>query len=533
VYDLLLSQGLVVDGTGGPAYLADVAINGGRIVAIGPNLGLARRVIKVDGRVLSPGFIDMHTHSDLAFFSDPEASPKVAQGVTLEVLGLDGLSCAPVDDASLDLVRSLIQPLDGSGPAPWSWRSVAEYLAALDRRVAVNIAYLLPHGTIRAVVVGLEEREASAHELQRMSALVDQGMRDGAFGLSTGLTYPPSHASTTTEIAALCRAVHAFGGIYVTHLRDYDVHLARATEEAITIGQQAQVPVHVSHFQAPGKRNHGRIPELIGILRAGSARGVDATFDVYPYEACSTSLVSFLPLPFQTLASRAPQAMFAPESRHQLIRTLDTDGPRGIDAPWDAFRIASGLEHLPDPGTTNMVQAAARAGRTAGDLAVHLLERTSLSATVVVEAFSPDDVRACLTEPAATIGSDGILVGERPHPRGYGTFPRILHRYVREEGLLSLEQAINAMTGRAARRLGLHDRGIVAEGAWADLVVFDADKITDTATYDEPRRLAQGVDLVVVNGEAVWEENESTGALPGNSLRHALRAAPPRETARR
>ena len=532
MYDLLLSHGVVVDGTGGPAYPADVAIDGGRIGAIGRDLGLARRVIDLDGRVLSPGFIDMHTHSDLALFADPGASPKVAQGVTLEVLGQDGLSCAPVDDASLDLVQSLIEPLDGCGPAPWSWRSVAEYLEALDRQIAVNIAYLLPHGTIRGVVVGLEEREASAHELERMSALVDQGMRDGAFGLSTGLTYPPSHASTTTEIASLCAAMHAFGGIYVTHLRDYDIDLATATEEAITIGQQARVPVHISHFQAPGNRNHGRVPELIEILSAGLARGVDATFDVYPYEACSTSLVSFLPQTFQVLASRAPQAMFATESRQELIRALDTDGPSGIDAPWDAFRIASGLEHLPDPGTTNIVQAAALAGHTVGELVVHLLERTGLNATVVVDAFSPDDVRTCLTDPVATIGSDGILVGGRPHPRGYGTFPRILRRYVREEGILSLEQAINAMTGRAARRLGLRDRGIVAEGASADLVVFDADKITDTATYDDPRRLAQGVELVLVNGEAVWEENESTGALPGRSLRHAAQAAPPRETAR-
>jgi N-acyl-D-amino-acid deacylase len=490
-------------------------------------------VIKLDGRVLCPGFIDMHTHSDLALFSDPGASPKVAQGVTLEVLGLDGLSCAPVDDASLELVQSLIEPLDGGRQAPWSWRSVAEYLAALDRQIAVNIAYLLPHGTIRAVVIGLEERGASAHELERMSALVDLGMRDGAFGLSTGLTYPPSHASTTAEIAALCRATHALGGIYVTHLRDYDIRLATATEEAITIGEQSQVPVHISHLQAPGKRNHGRIPELIGILSGGSARGVDATFDVYPYEACSTSLVSFLPPPFQGLASRAPHEIFATELRQELIRQLDADGPSGIDASWGDFRVAGGIDHLPDPGTTNIVRAAALAGRTVGEVVVRLLERTSLSATVVVEAFSPDDVRACLTDPSATIGSDGILVGEMPHPRGYGTFPRILRRYVREERLLSLERAINAMTGRAARRLGLRDRGIVAEGAWADLVVIDADNVTDTATYDDPRCLAQGVDLVLVNGEAVWEGNESTGALPGRSLRHAVQAASPRESARR
>jgi N-acyl-D-amino-acid deacylase len=525
VHDLVLSGGVVVDGNGKPRYEADVGVRGGRIAAVGRDVGGAKRVIKLGGRVLCPGFIDMHAHSDLTLFSDPQATAKVSQGVTLEVLGQDGLSCAPVEDSALELVQSLIEPIDGQSATPWSWRSVAGYLGALDREVAVNIAYLVPHGTVRGVVMGLDDREASPGELERMISLVQRGMRDGAFGLSTGLTYPPSHASTTTELAALCRAIRAFGGIYATHLRDYDTLLGTATEEAITIGEDTDVPVHISHFQAPGKRNHGRVPELIAVLTAARARGIDVTFDVYPYEACSTSLVSFLPIRFQAQALGAPGHLPGPEARTTLIRELDVEGPYGIDVPWSAFWIAGGIEHLPAAGTANLAGAARLAGCTAGQLAVHLLERTAGTATVVVDAFWPDDVRACLTSPIATIGSDGILVGQRPHPRGYGTFPRVLRRYVREEGILSLEQAIHAMTGRAARQLGLGDRGVVAEGAWADLVVFDPDHIADTATYDDPRRLAHGVDLVLVNGQAVWEENDNTGALPGRSLRHTAAAA--------
>jgi N-acyl-D-amino-acid deacylase len=513
---ILVRGGFVVDGTGSPARRADVGIRDGRIEAIGEGL-TCDRVLDAAGRVVCPGFIDMHTHSDLALIETPALAMKLAQGVTLEVLGQDGLSCAPVVDEHLELVTALIAPLDGETREPWSWRTVAQYLSVLEGRVAQNIAYLVPHGTVRACVLGSEEREATPSELERMAELVGEGIRDGAFGLSTGLSYPPAHASSTAEVTALARELPAHGGIYVTHLRSYADQLFEATEEALAIGRSAGVPVHFSHLQTPGRVNQGRAPEMLAILDGARDSGLDISFDVYPYESASTVLTAFLPPPIRFLPRRQAMSLLAdPDARSDLVGQIDNGRPVGMDIEWTDLRVANGLDLL-EGGDPRLAEIARGRGRTMGETIATLLELTECRASVVAAATVESDVTACLTHPLATIGSDGILLGERPHPRGFGTFPRYLRRA--QQNGMGLEEAIATATGRAARRLGLRDRGTVSVGAAADLCILDPDAFADTATYDDPQ-LARGMDTVLVNGVVVWEKTASTGATPGMALRN-------------
>jgi N-acyl-D-amino-acid deacylase len=513
----LIRGGFVVDGSGSPARRADVGLRDGRIETIGDGLS-GDRVLDATGKVVCPGFIDMHTHSDLALVDTPALEMKLAQGVTLEVVGQDGLSCAPVVDEHLELVTSLIAPLDGETREAWSWRTVAEYLDALDGRVAQNIAHLVPHGTVRACVLGAEEREASPTELDRMAALVAQGLAEGAFGLSTGLSYPPAHASTTDEVTHLARELPAHGGIYVTHLRSYAEALFEATEEALAIGRGAGVPVHFSHLQTPGRVNHGRAPEMLAILDEARESGLDVSFDVYPYESASTALTAFLPPPIRFLPRGAAMSLLAdPVARGDLVGQIDNGRPVGMDIQWSDLRVANGLD-LMGGSDARLAEIARSSGSTMGETITTLLELSECRASVVASATIESDVTACLIHPMAMIGSDGILLGERPHPRGFGTFPRYLRRA--QDNGTRLEQAIAALTRRPALRLGLRNRGIVASGAAADLCVFDPDAFSDEATYDDPTRLARGMDTVLVNGGVVWEHGAMTGARPGVALRN-------------
>lgn len=521
--DLLIRNALVVDGTGAPAHEMDVAVADGRIVVVGNDVR-ATRVIDADGRVLTPGFIDMHTHSDLALVETPVLEMKLAQGVTLEVLGQDGLSCAPVSDERRDLVQQLIAALDGETVDEWAWRTVGEYLTYLDHRTAQNVAFLVPHGTIRALVMGAAEREASPKELASMEELVVAAMHDGAIGLSTGLSYPPAHASSTREVIQLAAACAKLGGPYVTHLRSYGIDLFEATKEALEIGRQAQTAVHFSHFQAPGRANHGRSGELLALIDAAANAGVSVTYDVYPYQAASTMLTAFVPEPIRYLPRReAVAALHDKTIRRRMIEQINTSDPTGMDVAWSDLRVANGL-HAVGGNSGSLVELAARRSETVGETVAHLLELTECRASVIIDSTLETDVTRCLTHPRATVGSDGILIGERPHPRGYGTFPLFLRRATRAG--LSLEQAVAAMTGRSAATLGLRDRGTIDAGKAADLCLFDPASFRDAATYDHPTRLARGMDYVLVNGTVVWDDGAPTGATPGQALRSQATSTP-------
>jgi N-acyl-D-amino-acid deacylase len=505
----------VVAGAGNPWYRADVAVRGDRIACVGTVEEPARRTLACDGLILTPGFIDMHTHSDVQLLAHPDHACKVHQGVTLEVLGQDGLALAPTDDATMALLRAQLAGWNGAEPElDDSWRSVAEYLARFDRTTAVNVCYLLPHATLRLLTVGADDRPATAAELEAMRALVRQGLAEGAVGLSAGLTYAPGMYASDDELVALCSELRG-GAYYCPHHRNYGLHALKGYADSIEIARRAGVPLHLAHAHLGFACNRGRAPELLALIDAARAEGLDVTLDTYPYLAGATYLHALLP---GWVHAGGPEATIArlrdPDLRERLRVELEEQGSDGFhDVPvdWDAV-IVDG---------ESITDIAARAGSRPIDVYCERCAESGLSASALAHIGNEENVRAIMRHPAHTAGSDGILVGEQPHPRGWGTFARYLAVYVRELGVLSLPECVRHMTSLPAQRLGLADRGLVRPGMAADLAVFDPDGVRDVATYDDPRRLAQGFQYVAVNGELVLDDGVHTGATPGRALRRA------------
>ncbi|MER8012996.1 amidohydrolase family protein [Streptomyces griseoluteus] len=530
--ELVIRDADVVDGSGAPAYRADVVVDRGRIVSIvkeaaaaGCQRPRARRELDAAGLVLSPGFIDMHAHSDLALLRDPDHSAKAAQGVTLEVLGQDGLSYAPVDDRTLEEVRRAITGWNGYGDdLDLDWRSVGEYLDRLDQGIAVNAAYLVPQGTVRALVVGWEDRPATPAELDRMRRLVAEGLEQGAVGLSSGLTYTPGMYANDAELTELCRVVASYGGYYCPHHRSYGAGALQAYAEMVALTREAGCPLHLAHATMNFGVNEGRAPELLALLDAALDAGADLTLDTYPYTPGSTTLAALLPSwaseggPTEIL-SRLTDPATAARVRHHLEVT-GSDGCHGVPAEWETIEIS---------GVTSPALAAC-VGRTVAEVAAlrgeepwetvrHLLVEDRLGTTILQHVGHEDNVRAIMRHRAHTGGSDGILQGTKPHPRAYGTFPRYLGTYVRELGVLSLEECVARLTSRPAARLRLPDRGLVREGYRADLVLFDPATVAAGSTFAEPRTLPTGIPHVLVDGRFVIEDGRRTDVLAGRSVR--------------
>jgi N-acyl-D-amino-acid deacylase len=509
--DLVIRGGRVVDGTGAPATPADVALAGDRIVAVGTLDELpAARAIDADGLLVCPGFIDMHTHSDLRLLSEPSHEAKVCQGVTLELLGHDGLSYAPVTDAVLDQLHVQLAAWNGD-PAgfDWDWRSVGEYLARLDRDgLAVNAAYLAPHGTIRMCAMGSDARPPTSAELGRMRELLGVALDEGAFGLSAGLQYAPGMYADDDELVELLEVVHGRGGFYCPHHRNYGLRALEAYGDAIATARRAGVPLHLAHAHLGFPVNRGRAPELLALI---DDTGVDVTLDTYPYLAGATSLHALFPSWVHAGGPSATLRRLAdPTLRERLRLELEetgSDGFHGVPVDWSLVVV---------DGET--VADAARGGRPVDWVCEVLVER-ELDVGCLLHIGDEENVRTIMQHARHTVGSDGILVGDTPHPRAYGTFPRVLAVYVRELGILTWEQAVHRMTGRPAARLGLADRGVLREGAYADVTCIDPLAVCDTATYDEPRRLPEGIPYVLVNGELVVDGGRRTDALPGRALR--------------
>jgi N-acyl-D-amino-acid deacylase len=515
--DLVFRSVQVVDGTGGPSYQADVGIQDGRITRIGRALG-GRRVIDADGLALSPGFVDMHAHSDLALLTDPAHEAKAAQGVTLEVIGQDGLSYAPVDDGTLDTLRTQIAGWNGD-PGPgfdWDWRSVGEYLDRLDRDgLAVNAAYLVPQGTVRAMAVGWEDRPATPGEMDRMRELVAQGLAQGAVGMSSGLTYTPGMYASTAELTELCRVVAAYGGYYCPHHRSYGAGALGAYQEMIGVARESGCALHLAHATLNFPPNAGRAPELLGLLDLALADGADITLDSYPYLPGSTTLAALLPSwasaggPEATLARLLDDAT-AERVRHAL-EVEGSDGCHGVPVDWSTIEVCG----VADPALSSHVGRRLDGFATAR--AVLLADR--LGTTVLQHVGHEENVRAIMRHRVHTGGSDGLLTGAKPHPRAYGTFPHYLGRYVRELGVLSLEECVAHLTGRPAARLRLADRGLVREGHRADLVLFDPATVAAGATFDAPRTPPVGIPYVLVDGRFVVADGRRTDVLAGRSVR--------------
>jgi N-acyl-D-amino-acid deacylase len=473
--DLIIRNALLIDGSGAPATRGDLAVADDRIAGIGDLSQLkGAREISAQGLALSPGFVDTHTHDDRALLSDPLMECKISQGVTTVVTGNCGISLAP-----LAIDRYPPPPLDLIGREPKQFFSTFEaYLSALDREPpALNAVCQVGHSTLRVGAMDRLDRAADAGEITAMQRTLEKALEQGAIGLSTGLYYPPAEKAPTNEIVALTRAVHAFGGIHTTHMRDEASHLLASVNETISIGKDADVPIVISHHKATGIPNHGMVKqslELIAEARKRQRLGLDA----YPYIAASTVLdprrISLASKVIVTWSKARPE--FAGQPLDEIAKKLN----------------AASLE----------------------DAANQLLP-----AGAIYFMMSEDDVRRVLSFPHTMIGSDGLPHDEHPHPRLWGTFPRVLGHYARDVKLFSLEEAVRRMTALSAAQFGLKDRGVLRTGAYADLVLFDPATIADAATFDKPRTPATGIAEVFVNGRSVWKDGHATGNRPGRALR--------------
>ena len=495
-YDLLVRGGVVYDGSGGEAFVADVAVQGDRVAAVGElSDAEATTVIDASGLAVAPGFIDVHSHDDVAVLVNPELVCKTLQGVTTEVVGNCGLGVAPHGPALATF-------------APWSpgitdrppWDGYGAYLDRLDDEPpSLNVAVLVGHGTVRESVMGNVDRAPSKAELDEMRALVREGMNGGAVGLSSGLIYEPGRYAATEELVALANEAAAAGGIYTTHMRNEADRLLEAVGEAIRIGEEAGLPVEISHHKASGRSNWGLVHDSLAMIDAARERGIRVTLDQYPYTAGSTHLFAVV--------------------QNGALEEEGTGGGIGLVPP-EAVTIASAAGH-PEWEGLNLVQVGELLGTSPRAAADVVVAGTDNTAMVVLEMMSEDDVRTVMTHPCTMIGSDGLAASGKQHPRLWGTFPRVLGRYARDEGVLSMAEAVRRMTSLPAETFGLVDRGRVEPGAFADLVVFDPATVLDMATYDDPDRPPTGIAAVAVNGTVIARDGEHTGARPGRPLRRA------------
>ena len=521
----LIRAATVVDGTERPRYRADVLVDGPRIAAILPTGGpspAADRVLDADGLVLAPGFIDMHAHSDLQILLQPDHLAKISQGVTTELLGQDGLSYAPVDDDALAMLRKKIAGWN-TDPADFdfSWRTVGEYLERLDnglegRGIAGNAAYLVPHGVVRALVCGWEDVPASADDIVAMQGIVRAAMAEGAVGLSAGLTYTPGMYADNAELLALCRTVGELGGFFAPHHRSYGKGALDAYAEMIDLTTRAGCPLHLSHATMNFAPNKGRAGELLAMLDAAIADGADITLDTYPYLPGATTLSAVLPSWSSAGGQDATLARLRDPAALARIRddleVHGSDGCHGVIAEWDTIEI-SGVAHTELDGLVGRTVAGITAdtGREPFAVFVDVLLRDELGTGILQHVGHEVNVQAIMRHPRHKGGSDGLLVGAKPHPRAWGTFPRYLGHYCRDLGVFSLEECVGHLTGRAAARLRLRDRGLVRTGYAADLVLFDPATVADAVTYADPRQPAVGIPYVFVNGELGEAAQRATG----------------------
>jgi N-acyl-D-amino-acid deacylase len=524
VLDTLIRGGTVIDGTGEPARRADVAIAGDRIEAIArlPD-ARAARVIDAAGHVVAPGFIDMHSHADFVLPGLPTADSLVHQGFTLAVAGNCGTSPAPFAPAHR---QDIIDAAGLTVPAlSWNWTTFRSYLDGLIHQgVSINVAPLVGHGTVRFLVMGAGNAPPTADQLRTMATEVRHAIDDGAIGLSTGLIYAPGMFADTDELVALARAAAAAGGFYASHIRGEGETLLPAIAEAIEVGRRAAVPVEVSHLKAAGRANWPKMARAIELIEAARAEGLDVTADMYPYPAGSTGLSVLLP-PWAHAGGREPLlARLADPADRARIRAELAGAGMARAGGWDGILIA-GCPARPEYEGRTLAHIAAELGLPPEEAVLAILGESNGDAEVVLFMMSEENIALGLQRPWVMIGSDGEgraaegpYGAGKPHPRNYGTCPRFLGHYVRDQGLLPLPEAIRKMTSLPAAKLGLRDRGRLAPGARADVVVFDPTVIADTATFAAPHRYPRGIPWVLVNGEPVIAGGRHTGRRPGRVL---------------
>jgi N-acyl-D-amino-acid deacylase len=527
--DIVIRGGTVIDGSGRPGEISDVAVHDGRIAAVGPSLPVGSgRVIDAEGLAVAPGFIDIKTHSDFTLPINPKAESKVRQGVTTEIVGHCGFSVAPILPGKRQLVQNYL-----SASAPWlSFRETTfgDYLDTFPA-TSVNAGMLVGHHTLRLNVMGMEARPPSAAELEQMTALLEEGLAAGALGLSSGLFTPPSSYADRAEMVALCNVLRRHNAAYFTHLRDESNNVIAAVEEAIDIARTCGIHVEIVHLKCSGLDNWGKAAQILAMINAARQEGLAVDCDAYPYSAGSNPLKNLLP---QWVQSGGLEAMLErlalPETRERISTEIERDGLNnwGRIPSWNAVQISIS-PRLPQHAGDTFGKLAAARGRDPIDVVCDYLIEDKGATRVLITSIAEQDIREIVCSPTALVGSDGNCVADygvtsqgMPHPRFYGTFPRIIGHYVHDQRLLPLEAAVHKMTGATAQALRLRDRGLIKPGHRADITIFDAADFRDRATYADPHQYPTGMrTTVLVNGSVVVEDARHTGATPGAVLRRA------------
>lgn len=528
--ELLLENARVVDGTGAPWFHGSVMIEDGVVQEISrepsPVCTTDER-LDVGGMVVCPGFIDLHSHSDLQLFDDPTLAPKIRQGITTEILGQDGFSMAPISGPAAGAEwQSHLSGLAGTVEKDWTWTGVSEYLDEISRcGVAPNLGTLVGHGTVRYAVLGMDDRSPTSAELDEMADLVSEALDDGAIGFSTGLVYPPQVNASTHEVSRLAERLQPVGRPFVAHIRSEGRWVWDAFDEFVTIGAEHDIPLHISHFKVSGRSVVGKAPQLLALFDAARDRGVDITADKYPYAAGNTMLTSALPPWVHAKGpDRLRELITEPAARdriHADIEEWRIDGweNNGAKTGWSNLVVTN----IDDPDLQQLngesvADIAAEWELRPTDAVCEILTRAGTDVSVITHSQLEDDVREMLTHEAVALGTDGLFGGS-PHPRTYGAYPRVLGHYVRDENLLSLETAIRKMTSLPARAMGLSSKGLIRPGMDADLVVFDPQVVETQSTFVQPRQHPSGIPHVLVAGEFVVRDGTVTDARPGTAIR--------------
>jgi N-acyl-D-amino-acid deacylase len=531
-FDLVITNGHIIDGTGSPWYSGDIGIRDSRIAAIGNLSGAARkRTLDAKGKVVAPGFVDMLGQSEATILVDPRLPSKIYQGITTEITG-EGGSAAPLNDA---IIAADLAGYEHYKINP-DWRTFRQYFARLEKqRLGINLASYVGATQVRRMVLGDADVQPTPEQLEKMKALVREAMRDGAVGVSTSLMYAPAPYAKTEEIIALALEASKFGGIYATHMRNESDSVLESIDEAVRIGREARIPVEIWHFKVAGKANLGRMPELVARVNKARAEGVDVEADTYAYTAWFNSMSAFVPAwAHDGGDAKLIERLKDPATRARIRKDMETPS-KDWDNEWDEISGPQDvmISVVQNPALKKfqgkrLTEVAKTLNKDPMDTLFDLLIEDKAFTECAVFGMSEPDVVLALEQPWVSVDNDssgtspqGVLGEEHPHPRAYGTFPRILRKYVREEKKLTLEEAIRKFSALPAQRMRLTDRGVLKQGMWADVVVFDPATVRDVATFDDPNRLSEGMEYVLINGVPVIEGGTMTSALPGKVLRGA------------
>ena len=517
MFDVLIKDGTIVDGTGNVGFKGSVAVEKHQLKIItGDTSSLeASTIIEASGLIVTPGFIDVHTHSDLIALSEPLNEPKIMQGVCTDMLGVDGMGYAPLSKKNLEMMLLYWSGVSGYPKLDYNWNSVTEYLQQFNHKTSINVTYLIPNSCLRAETVGWEDRPASKEEIRAMQDMFRQGMAEGAVGLSTGLSYPPGMYASTEELVALCQTVAECGGVYQTHVR-YDLGDGAfdGFNEAVTIGARSGCPIHFTHY-ATSLITRGQTDKMLQIVDDARVMGLDLTFDSYPWEAGSSTLHIAVPM---WAHSGGP---------YELLKRLKNKDDRS-KMRGQSTKVVGALEKMVISAVRTeknkwcegltVAAIAAKLGKEPWDTICNLLVEEDLEVAFYTFTGDMNDVKAIMVHPAHMFITDGLRIGGMPNPRTYATYPKILGQLVRDEKVLTMEQAIRKMTSFPAQRFGLAGRGILRDGMKADIVVFNPVTVNGTATFANPKQFPIGIEYVLVNGKMVVEKGKHTGALPGEPL---------------